>query len=193
MSTDAQEECESIKLSETCDEVGCTIFQANGYLAVFLGALFAMPFAKAMGWAFGWLKEPYESALDGEDAGGMSRKARCIRRIVKGKSYSTERALMDQMPEDRSDRGVKLLMALMQSGKLFEGVPEEARRAVASMLEYQIVMAETVIEDEGDVGKYVYSILRGKATKQSRSPTDRFVVRPWSLATSSVSGRLRTS
>ena len=173
LSTPAEKECDSARLSEVCDDIeDCIIFTSNGYIAVLLGALMSMPFAKLLGYTFGWLKEPYESVLDGEGAGGSGRIARCWRRITKGPAYSIEIATMGLAAEDRDDQAIAALEKLLAKGKIFRAanLSAEDRRALASVVEYHKVQEETYVEEEGDVGKYVYSIIRGTVERRVAGP-----------------------
>jgi hypothetical protein len=52
--------------SSVCDPL-CEPFVANGYMAALLGALCSIPIARSMGYAFGWLQEPYRSIVEGDE------------------------------------------------------------------------------------------------------------------------------
>jgi hypothetical protein len=158
------------RLFEVCDPI-CNQFQANGYMAALLAALCSIPFSKSMGYAFGWLQEPYSAVIEGDDAAPPGRLQRWWNRCTRGKEFKKEIAAMEKHPEDRSDAEIELLCQLMHKCELFEGVMSmRDRREIARVLTYKAKRPHTIIWEQGDMGKEVHSILRGNVTVMVTGP-----------------------
>ena len=162
---EAQEICgnqHTGRLAEVCDPI-CPQFVANGYMAALMAALCSIPFSKSMGYAFGWLQEPYSAVIEGDDASPPGRLSRCWNRITKGRQFKKEINIMDNFPADRTISDLDCLCTLMKQQELFEGVESlRDRREIARVLRYKSAKAHTILWEQGDMGKEVHSILRGQ-------------------------------
>lgn len=158
------------RLFTVCDPI-CNQFQANGYMAALLAALVSIPFSKTMGYAFGWLQEPYSAVIEGDDASPPGRLQRWWNRCTRGKEYKREIGAMEKHPDDRSPEEIDLLIKLMTKCELFHGVMSQRdRREIARVLSYKSKRPHTIIWEQGDMGKEVHSILRGNVTVMVKGP-----------------------
>jgi hypothetical protein len=158
---EAFEECDEKRRSEVCDPV-CPLFTPNGYTAAIFAALCSIPFSRSMGYAFGWLQEPYTSVIDGDDAAGPGCLTRCWRRMRYGKQFAKELAAMEKPSDERTPPDIESLVNLMMKQPLFEGVQtNHDRRQIARVIQSKKIAPQAVIFECGDIGREVYSILRG--------------------------------